>query len=104
MIHNASDTVAAVVLVLLSGLGSSAPAQAQSNGVSFVAEFPTQLLGAGALTRGADTSIHVGLRVTNHTGSALRFSFYRAILPELLDGTGAVVPFEFGANRSPMPR
>jgi hypothetical protein len=104
MVRAAQSKIVAAVLVLLAVLGANLAARSEGNGVHFAAEFPSPLLTAGPLAGGPDTPIHFGLRITNRTGNTLRFSSYRSILPELLDRTGAVIPFEFGANRSPMPR
>ena len=90
------------VLVLL-GVGATMTARSQGSAVVFTGVFPTPLVAGGVLETGASAAIHVGLTISNNSGGALRFSAYRSVLPELLNASGAVVPFDYGANRSRGP-
>ncbi len=102
--HSKRGAVAAVFFALaVLGGGANMTAQSQSNGVIFTGVFPVPLVAGGALKTKAGTLIHVNLKINNGS-SPLRFSIYRSTLPELLDAAGAVVPFDYGANRSRSPR
>ncbi len=103
MLVRTQGMIAAIFFVLAEALEGGMAARSESSEVAFAAEFPAPLLAGGALTAAAETSIHVALRISNRSGRALRFSTYRSVLPELLDAAGAVVPFDYGANRSPGP-
>lgn len=105
MMGNSKQGAVAAIFFVLSVLGSGVnmAAQSQSNSVIFAGVFPTPLVTGGALRMGAGAFIHVSLKITNGSGSTLRFYIYRSVLPELLDAVGEVVPFDYGANRSRSP-
>lgn len=105
MMGHSKQGVAAAFFFVLAVLGGSAimTAQSQSNSVIFEGVFPTPLVAGGALKMETGAFIHVNLKINNGS-STFRFSIYRSVLPELLDAAGAVVTFDYGANRSRSPR
>jgi hypothetical protein len=74
------------------------------DGVAFGGVFPNPLCESRALQSESGAEVQLGLRIFNRTGRPLRFSDYDAILPELVNRAGAVVPFEFGINPARLPR
>ena len=76
-------------------------AQSERNGVSFAGIFSA--VDAAALPTDLGALVKADLKISNHTSGPLRFSLYHSVFPELVDKAGAVVPFDYGWNRSLMP-
>jgi len=91
--------MAPIAFLLVLGIRVSMAAQAPVESLAFKGDFPSPLLDPGALTK-AGAAINVALEITNTGNQKLRVSTYRSVLPELVDGAGRRVPFDYGWNRS----
>lgn len=94
---------ATVTFFLALWIGASMAARPDTQGIEFAGEFPSPLLDVDALTTSGGANVRTALKITNNSSVALRLSTYRAVLPELVDARGEVVPFDYGTNRSRPP-
>jgi hypothetical protein len=103
--YSAQHTIAAAFFVLaLLGIEANVTVHSQNSEVALTGVFPAPLVDGGALKTGTSAPIHASLKISNVSGSALRFGTYRSVLPELVNASGTVVPFDYGANRYRVPR
>ncbi|HYI29069.1 MAG TPA: hypothetical protein VD863_14615 [Bradyrhizobium sp.] len=105
MIRQSRRGTVAALLFAIALICTDMTVQAQpGSGVIFAALLPTPLADGDALRTAGGARIHASLKIENAGSVSRRFSTYRSLFPELVNATGAVVPFEYGANRSRGPR